>query len=157
MEAVVNAHALDRFRPSLHFHVSQDEEHVCLEVRDSHYHLDLGERSHHYALLILARMRLVDAQRHVDDHAQGWVDLDRLAKMLGLDPGHLNIQIFRMRKQLTQALPHGIPVPEVIERRRGSLRCGSLPFRIVRGSKLEAHFDPFTVAPQTRVADSMAA
>ncbi|SFU88426.1 FHA domain protein [Polaromonas sp. YR568] len=129
-------------QPALSFRVSQDEEHAWLELDDAGLHLDLGERSHHYALLILARLRLADAQRHLAPHAQGWVELERLAKMLGLDPGHLNIQIFRMRKQLALAMPHGAHVPELIERRRGSLRFGSLRFRITRGAELEADFDP---------------
>jgi hypothetical protein len=129
-------------QPELSFRVSQDEEHAWLELNDAGLHLDLGERSHHYALLILARLRLADAQRHLAPHAQGWVELERLAKMLGLDPGHLNIQIFRMRKQLALAMPHGAHVPELIERRRGSLRFGNLRFRITRGAGLEADFDP---------------
>ncbi len=157
MEAIVSGHVPGRSRPSLNFYVSLDEEHVCLELHDTHHTLDLGERSHHYALLILARMRLVDAKRQLDGHAQGWVDLERLAKMLGLDPGHLNIQIFRMRKQLALALPTGAPVPELIERRRGSLRFGNLPFRITRGSKFEANFDPLFLQTLTRAEDSLMA
>ncbi|WP_411882536.1 FHA domain-containing protein [Polaromonas sp. YR568] len=133
---------LKRSQPSLSFRVSQDEEHAWLALDDAGLHLDLGERSHHYALLILARLRLADAQRQLAPHAQGWVELERLAKMLGLDPGHLNIQIFRMRKQLALALPQGAHVPELIERRRGSLRFGNLRFRITRGADQEADFDP---------------
>lgn len=133
---------LRRPQPALFFKVSQDEEHAWLELHDAGLHINLGERSHHYALLILARLRLADAQRQLAPHAQGWVELDRLAKMLGLEPGHLNIQIFRMRKQLALAMPPGAHVPELIERRRGSLRFGSLRFRILRGAALEADFDP---------------
>jgi len=157
MKAIVSDFAAARYRPSLHFHVSLDEEHVCLEVRDAHQRLDLGERSHHYALLIMARLRLADAQRKLDCHAQGWVDLERLAKMLGLDPGHLNIQIFRMRKQLALAMPQGTPAPELIERRRGSLRFGNLPFRIMRGSQWEASFDPLPFETSTRTEESLVA
>ncbi len=144
-------------QPSLHFYVSLDEEHVCLEVQDSHLTFDLGERSHHYALLILARMRLMDATRQLDGAAQGWVDMERLAKMLGLDPGHLNIQIFRVRKQLAMALPPGAPVPELVQRRRGALRYGDLPFRITRGAAFEADFDPQYLTTQSRREDSMVA
>lgn len=133
---------LNRPQSTLLFRVSQDEEHAWLELRDADHHLDLGERSHHYALLTLARLRLADAQRHLAPHAQGWVELERLAKMLGIDPGHLNIQIFRMRKQLALSMPRGAHVPELIERRRGSLRFGSLRFSITRGVQLEASFDP---------------
>jgi hypothetical protein len=146
MDAVVATRAPCGSRPTLHFNVSLDEEHVHLQMRDRSHLLDLGERSHHYALLILARLRLADTQRHLDSHAHGWVELERLAKMLGLDPGHLNIQIFRMRKQLALAMPRSAQVPELIERRRGSLRFGGLGFRITRGTQLEADYDPGIVA-----------
>ena len=145
-----------RSQPALFFKVSQDEEHAWLEMHDAGLHLNLGERSHHYALLILARLRLADAQRQLAPHAQGWVELDRLAKMLGIDPGHLNIQIFRMRKQLALAMPPGAHVPELIERRRGSLRFGSLRFRITRGAALEADFDPLA-DDQSFTAESLVA
>jgi hypothetical protein len=39
-------------------------------------------------------------------------------------------------------MPAGAHVPELIERRRGSLRYGNLRFRITRGAALEADFDP---------------
>lgn len=144
-----------RSRATLLFQVSLDEEHVWLEMRDADHHFDLGERSHHYALLILARLRLADAQRRLDRQTQGWVELERLAKMLGIDPGHLNIQIFRMRKQLALSLPSGIHVPELIERRRGSLRFGNLRFRITRGVQLEANFDPLGSEGQPSSEDSL--
>lgn len=149
--------ALGRSRPTLCFNVSLDEEHVWLELRDAEHRLDLGERSHHYALLTLARLRLADAQRHLEGCAQGWVELERLAKMLGMDPGHLNIQIFRMRKQLALLMPPGAHVPELIERRRGSLRLGSLRFRIQRGAQLESHFDPLAQEAQTCPDESLVA
>jgi hypothetical protein len=157
MDCMVGGKPLQRVpQPELSFRVSQDEEHAWLELNDAGLHLDLGERSHHYALLILARLRLADAQRHLAPHAQGWVELERLAKMLGLDPGHLNIQIFRMRKQLALAMPHGAHVPELIERRRGSLRFGNLRFKITRGAALEADFDPLATG-QSYPEESLAA
>ncbi len=146
---------LSRSRPTLFFRVSLDEEHVWLKLDDADCHLDFGERSHHYALLTLARLRLADAQRHLDSHAQGWIELGRLAKMLGIDPGHLNIQIFRMRKQLALSVPCGAHVPELIERRRGSLRFGNLRFRIMRGVQLEATFDPLTSDGQACSEDAL--
>lgn len=144
MDAVVGIHTLGNSRPTMHFHVSLDEEHVHLQMVDADQRVDLGERSHHYALLILARLRLKDAQLQTDSNGHGWIELERLAKMLGLDPGHLNIQIFRMRKQLALALPQGAHVPDLIERRRGSLRFGNVRFFIIRGSQPEANFDPLT-------------
>lgn len=133
-----------RTRPSLHFHVSLDEEHVRLQLHDqgTGSTLDLGEHTHHYALLTLARLRLEDAQRHQDSQAHGWVHGERLARMLGLEITHLNVQIFRLRKQFAQALPPDMAVPALVERRRGALRFGGFPVRITRGSRLEADFSP---------------
>jgi hypothetical protein len=135
---------------SLHFHVSLDEEHVRLQVHDqgTGRTLDLGEHTHHYALLTLARLRLQDAQRHQDRQAHGWVHGERLARMLGLEITHLNVQIFRLRRQFAQVLPQHEAMPALIERRRGALRFGSLPVRITRGSLLEADFSALETTGQ---------
>lgn len=136
-------HELHAAQALLHFNVSLDEEHVSLRLSDGHTAIDLGERTHHYCLLTLARRRLEDALRGIEAAAQGWVELDQLARMLGLDVQHLNIQIFRARKQLTQALPAaGASLPDIIERRRGAVRFGHWGVRIVRGSSLEGDFQP---------------
>ena len=138
--------------PALEFRVSLDEEHAWLQITLAGRQFDLGERSHHYALLTLARLRLADAERCLDAAAQGWVEHDRLARMLGLEPAHLNIQIFRLRKQVALALPRGMPAPELIERRRGKLRLRELAFRIMRGSSLQGRFEPLP-ADNTVVLD----
>ena len=142
---------------TLSFTVSLDEEHVWLAIGDAQQQLDLGERSHHYTLLTLARLRLADAKRRLDIRAQGWVELERLAKMLGIDPSHLNIQIFRLRKQLALALPCGSRLPELVERRRGSLRFGNMRFSIVHGVNLEANFDPMAEVEPHSISDTLAA
>ena len=157
MEAMVGAAQCIRPRTSLHFNVSLDEEHVRLQVQEGDRQFDLGERTHHYALLTLSRLRWADAQRHRDSQAHGWVELERLAKMLGVEPGHLNIQIFRMRKQLALAMPGDSHVPELIERRRGSLRFGCLRFSITRGTQREADFDPLALISPIHAEESLAA
>lgn len=157
MEALPAATRAEPRSLALHFHVSLDEEHVRLRVHAADRTWDLGERTHHYALLTLARLRWADAQRHPDCQAHGWVELDRLARMLGVDPGHLNIQVFRMRKQLALALPGDAHVPELIERRRGSLRFGNLRCCITRGSQVEADFDPLSPPMPQHLAERLAA
>jgi len=127
----------------LHFHLSLDEEHVSLRILGGHHPVELGERTHHYCLLTLARKRLADARRNFDSDAQGWIDLDVLARMLGVDTSHLNIQIFRARKQISQSLPAAWTVPDIVERRRGTVRFGRWAARIVRGSVLEDVLLPF--------------
>ena len=104
-----------------HFYISLDEEHVFLKLlMDNALLDDLGERVHHYLLLLLARQRLRDARDGDDPSAQGWVEVDRLASMLRIEPAHLNIQIYRARKQVHSALSEKFHLPEIIERRVGA-------------------------------------
>jgi len=133
--------------PVLNFKVSQNEEHISLTINDAERSADLGERTHHYSLLTLARLRLDDAARGTEAASQGWVEVDRLARMLGLDGPHLNIQIFRVRSQIARAFPDGGPsLVDVIERRRGQVRLGAFGFQIVRGSRVEGSFMPEQMA-----------
>jgi hypothetical protein len=126
----------------LHFNISLNEEHALLHVSSQQCSVDLGERVHHYCLLTLARLRLLDAGRGVDATEQGWVHVDRLQRMLGIDACYLNIQIFRARKQLAEVASRcGCPC-DPVERRRGMVRWGRLGFDIHRGLMLEGRFDP---------------
>lgn len=148
LPAAVNRLAL------LQFNVSLDEEHIFLRVAlERGEHIDLGERVHHYCLVTLARQRLQDARRGGDPTGQGWIAVEVLAKMLGLDTAHLNIHIYRARRHLASALPPSSDSEAVFERRRGEVRIGPLPFRIVRGSYLEGEFTPPAALP----ADGMQA
>lgn len=97
----------------------------------------MGERAHHYMLLTLARQRLKDAESGQDQETQGWIELDQLSDMLDLEASHLNIQIFRARKQINGALPKQLSLPPVIERRVGGVRFGYPDFQIIRGSDTE--------------------
>lgn len=116
------------------FHVSLDEEHTFLQVRYDEETFDLGERIHHFLLLTLARCRQVDRERRIDPAEQGWIEIDALSKMLGLEVSHTNIQIFRARKQVYEALPEKPSPIQLIERRRGAVRLGCSRFSIIRGS-----------------------
>ena len=124
----------------LEFFVSRDEEHAraLLHVRGGV--VDLGERAHHYSLVTLARARSADMQAGYDAATQGWIELDRLARMLGIDTSHLNVQIHRARSQFA-ALP-GLDVSQLVERRRGGVRFGDFPFRVMRGERLECQSVP---------------
>lgn len=127
----------------LHFQTSLNEEHTFLNVSHGEKRkIDLGERTHHYCLLTLARRRLNDAKNGLDPSSQGWVELAQLSKSLGIEPEHLNIQIFRARTQLINALPQLAHLPSIIERRRGELRFGAHHFCIVRGSNIEGEYSP---------------
>lgn len=127
----------------LHFEVSANEEHSSLTIAGlGGGALDLGERVHHYTLLTLARQRLQDAGRGFADEAQGWISSAQLAKMLGLDASHLNIQLYRVRTQLAAALGEAGVAPELVQRRRGELRLARLAFDIVRGGQAEGRYRP---------------
>ena len=131
--------------PWLVMRLSLDEEHACLEVNEGAGKTDLGERSHHYCLATLARRRMADQERGIEPGAQGWLGSAELSRMLGMDTTHLNIQIFRAREQLMTALPRVTALSRLIERRRGELRMGDLPFEIYRGDRLECRYRPASV------------
>ncbi len=134
--------ARDAAAPCLVMRLSLDEEHASLEVKDGAARTDLGERSHHYCLATLARRRVVDQERGIELGAQGWLGSAELSRMLGMEATHLNIQIFRAREQLMTALPGIAALSRLIERRRGELRIGDLPFEIYRGDSLECRYRP---------------
>jgi hypothetical protein len=124
------------------FMVSQNEEHVQLAIASGEKRINLGERSHHYSLLTLARKRFSDASRGFDVLSQGWISMEQCSTMLGIEPKHLNMQLHRARQQLAQAFSMDTLFSHCIERRRGELRFGSFRFQIMQGSRLEAYYDP---------------
>lgn len=126
---------------SLHFTISLDSEHVELKLLKGKSIFDLGERSHHYLLFLLARSRLNDKKTGIDSSEQGWLDINSLSKMLGTDPSHVNIQIFRARKQICKTLKEDHTTLSIIERRRGAVRMGPVTIQIQRGSIIEKPSD----------------
>lgn len=117
------------------FNMSMDEEITQLELRHQQT-LDFAVRTHHYLLLQLARHRARDAERGLDKKSQGWVYADQLAAELGLDATHMNIQIFRARKQLADYLPDAQGQQLLLERRGGKIRFGCEKFKVYKGEKL---------------------
>ncbi len=112
-------------KPStINFTVSRDEEHVSLRIVFENKPIDLGERTHHYLVLLIARKRIADRKLGVEESEQGWIDKDQLSQQLGLDENHINIQIYRLRKQLMQINPSAVQLLQIIERRRGEIRFG---------------------------------
>jgi hypothetical protein len=133
----------------LQFNISQNEEHCYLTIREKDKNrLNLGERAHHYTLLTLARQRLKDARCGIEQESQGWIEIEKLSKMLGLDVAHINIQIFRARNQIARVYPPGAELPGIVERRRGEVRFGTVRAQIVRGSSIEGEFNPNVVSHQ---------
>lgn len=120
---------------ALHFNVSQNEEHTSLSLVTDGKSVSLGERIHHYTLVTLARVRSQDAQRGLAPQSQGWIALDELSRMLGVEPSYVNIQIFRAKHQILNALPTHTADAPLVERRRGDVRFGSYPFLIEGGAR----------------------
>jgi hypothetical protein len=124
---------------TLTFSVSRDEEYVALAVHGEHRTIDLGARAHHQVLLTLARSRLADRRaqpahapgRGTPESAEGWVYQDDLAGQLAMDEPHLNVAVYRCRRQLAEAGIAG--AASIIERRRPTreLRLGVARVEIV--------------------------
>jgi len=121
---------------NLNFTVSKNEEHVSLCILFENKPIDLGERTHHYLLLILARKRMADHQSGLEDSEQGWIDKSLLSQQTGLDENYINIQIYRFRKQLIKAIPSAMQLIQIIERRRGELRFALKSVEINGGNDL---------------------
>jgi len=117
------------------FHMSQDEENTALQLHLDHQKLDLGERSHHYLLLHLARLRASQAAEGFDSYTQGWIDNEQLKRDLGLEMPHINIMIFRARKQIVESLTTTLDSETLVERSKGRVRFGGTRFRIYKGAQ----------------------
>jgi hypothetical protein len=117
---------------TLHFRVSRDREHVALSIIGGRV-VDLGARSHHHALLLLAEAQLSDRNDPTLGAAeQGWLAMDQLAEQLHVDATYINVGVFRCRKQLAAAGVLG--AEQIVERRRGTgqLRLGVERFEIIK-------------------------
>jgi hypothetical protein len=86
-------------------------------------------------LLALARSRLEDRQAGGrgarTESSEGWVYQDELASQLAMDEMHLNVAVFRCRRQLAEAGIAG--AASIVERRRPTreLRLGVARIEIV--------------------------
>ena len=114
------------------FDLSQDEENTNLTLIENGVEIDLGQRTHHYLLVHLLR------HRSTQGNDSGWLDSQLLLKELGLEETHMNIQIFRARKQVASSLPSTSGHSKLIERRRGSLRANINNFEIYKEGNKEA-------------------
>ncbi|MFT3770045.1 MAG: FHA domain-containing protein [Minicystis sp.] len=108
---------------TLRFAVSRTEEHIELTMVHEDKVTRLPPRSHYYLLLTLARARLGDEAATSGE--RGWVDRDELCRMLGTEPGMLNVDVFRARRQLATMGVHG--AAGIVARRPGTgqLRLGT--------------------------------
>jgi len=118
------------------FDLSLDEENTILRLERQQQTLDMGERTHHYLLLHLARIRAMAAQHGLDQNTEGWIANDQLSKDLGMDMAHINILIFRARKQFAESSDVSLESEHLVERGKGRLRFGCPRFKIYKGQQL---------------------
>lgn len=123
---------------ALSFNVSLDEENTHLTLNVADQTVDLGTRSHHYLLLLLARTRILDKEAGLENELQGWMYREELAKALGVQMNHMNIMVHRARKQLADACLDTCPeFAYMLESENGKVRLNCNDITIVKGSKLE--------------------
>lgn len=119
------------------FQTSLDEESTRLIMQTNEQNIDLLVRSHHYLTLCLARQRVKDIKAGLNSSEQGWLYSESLARDLGVDASHLNIQIYRIRKQFVEALNNNCETSNIIERNVGKIRLASEHFSIIKGDNVE--------------------
>lgn len=102
------------------FTQSRDWEHARLAISSGEHRLDLGDRQCWVVLVTLARERIADAA--AAEHDQGWVDIDQLARELGMRRGTVDVYITRARTELADAGVIG--AAQVVLARRGQRRLG---------------------------------
>jgi hypothetical protein len=117
----------------LHFQISCDEEHVRLSIKHHGQTVELGERVHHYPLLLLARQYRQDQQSGFDHTSCGWLDAERLIKMIGIEASLLNVQMHRAKQQFGKIMS----TEPLIERRVGQIRLNCANVEINRGASVE--------------------
>jgi hypothetical protein len=129
--AVVHATSTSaRSRPTpteiaLEFVVSRNEEQVAITIVYAGKRMALRPRAHGYLLLTLARVRITDQREAaLPPSTHGWTEQPRLLKMLATTPAQLALDIYRARRQFSDA--GVVDAAQLVERRTGSreLRIG---------------------------------
>ena len=109
---------------ALRFHISQDEQHIRVDIEHGDDTIELGERSLFGVLLSLARRRLVDEMAaSLPESERGWYDLPDLAYELEVDERVVNTNIHRLRRLFKQTGVEG--GWNVVENRLKKRRIGT--------------------------------
>jgi hypothetical protein len=116
----------------LEFAVSQDEEFVELTAIYRGVRHGLGSRARNYLLLTLARRRLSDAAEGLPETSCGWVNQEEIAHDPSMAPPRLNVEVFRVRDQLSGL--GLVDAASAIERRQrpAQLRIGCSQLSVVK-------------------------
>ncbi len=133
---VNNFHQEQVLTVSAEFTVSQNEEHVSISLTIADKTIDLGIRSHHYLILILARKWQEDNSNNRQNSERGWIDKSLLCDELIMTEQYMNIQIYRFRKQVASLMSDSMILPQPIERRLGEIRITFDDITIIGGAIL---------------------
>lgn len=138
MTKQIKSEVAQNIQYALSFTVSLDEENTQLTLNIANKTVDLGTRSHHYLLLLLARTRILDKQAGLESELQGWMYREELTKALGIQMNNMNIMLHRARKQLADACLDICPeFAYMLESENGKVRINCNDITIVKGTKLE--------------------
>lgn len=127
--------------PNLILSSSQDEESIEISISLDDFYYELGVKVHHYLILLLARKVSDDLTNNIDKSEAGWYDKKLLAKLCGMDVGHLDIQLHRYKKSLSGLEKKGILLGKSIESRRGQVRLYPAHISAYKSGKLEFKVD----------------
>jgi hypothetical protein len=126
----------------LKLYLSSDEEEVTAQIHINDLILDLGTRTYNLLLLHLVRVKLADREYGVKEELCGWAEcvdvIEALSKevLKEVDEFYLNNLIFRLRRRLMKLKPYGQLLMNIVERKKGKLRCGLSKFDVVKGQVL---------------------
>lgn len=98
---VASTHPLSALR--LELGLSRDEETIDVRLMRGALRVGVEPRAHHYLLVLLVRQREADRGEARSPEEQGWIDPDRLARMLRISRQVLNVYIHRIRCQVSDA------------------------------------------------------
>jgi hypothetical protein len=137
------------------FNLSIDEEYVNIKIAGGLAEFDMGYHCYNYVLLALARKRLDDYNNNYSRNDQGWMSIDDLLDDVQkevcktIDTYYLNLQIHRLRKQLSEiSFNNNSQFANVIERRKGEIRFAHQYLKIIKDRKVVGE-----ILPRTRFKD----
>ncbi|MCH2223797.1 MAG: FHA domain-containing protein [Crocinitomicaceae bacterium] len=117
-----------QLKPSFIFELSHDYEHVNISILINEVEFKLGNKSQNYVLYLLAKKTNDDVQKGIPPTDIGWINNDSLLNTLSkelytnFDIYYLNLQVYRIRKQLSNIDSSNSILKNVIERRKGQIR-----------------------------------
>ena len=133
--AVIEAPDRDINDIEFRFDLTQNEENTTLTLINGSDETWLNERAHHYLIVHLLRHKQKQFETSSESH--GWIDCELLSGDMGIDEAHINILVFRARKQISLALMGYNGSAQLLERRRRLIRTGIENYSIYKEGQRE--------------------